>query len=515
MQGNDDQAFWCLATMSAAEYGFPEPEGAPATYLEVSKNCFNNIVSRWDETSCGGGLKWQIYPENDYGYNYKNSISNGATFALGARLARFTGNQTYADWAEKIYNWEKKVGLIGENFEVFDGTDDKTDCKEVADKTEWTYNNAMMLHGSAFLADFTKDDKWTQRTQGFLKRAGIFFNNPKQVKDVMFEVCENSVGGKTCNLDQQTFKAYLARWMAKTALLVPSTKDQITTYLTTSAKAAAKSCTGDNDACGSRWYQEFDGETGVGPQMSAMEVTQACLMIQQGTLPNTGSESSKPEPSSKPSSSAAPETSSTEAPKSTAAPESSEAPKSEEPKSTNAPESSEVPPKASESSPGYPTGAPVATPIDTPEPSTTSSSQSSQSDTASVPTDIPQLSYADGQYVTIETPAPTSTPASKPGGQFGEVKNSTAPACTCTGRRTTTVYVNPPTEATPPAAPPASEPAAPPYPPVVPTGALPPSPPPPANTSGIEEFTGVAGKVKMGASTVFAAAGLAALVALL
>ena len=204
--------------MSAAEYGFPEPEGAPATYLEVSKNCFNNIVSRWDETSCGGGLKWQIYPENDYGYNYKNSISNGATFALGARLARFTGNQTYADWAEKIYDWEEKVGLIGENFEVFDGTDDKTDCKEVADKTEWTYNNAMMLHGSAFLADFTKSDKWTQRTQGFLKRAAIFFENPKEVKNVMFEVCENSIGGKTCNLDQQTFKAYLARWMAKTAL---------------------------------------------------------------------------------------------------------------------------------------------------------------------------------------------------------------------------------------------------------------------------------------------------------
>lgn len=137
LQGNDDQAFWCLATMSAAEYGFPEPEGAPATYLEVSKNCFNNIVSRWDESSCGGGLKWQIYPENAYGYNYKNSISNGATFALGARLARFTGNQTYADWAEKIYDWEKKVGLIGDSFEVFDGTDDKTNCKEVADKTEW------------------------------------------------------------------------------------------------------------------------------------------------------------------------------------------------------------------------------------------------------------------------------------------------------------------------------------------------------------------------------------------
>ncbi|KAL1599004.1 hypothetical protein SLS60_008150 [Paraconiothyrium brasiliense] len=511
--GNDDQAFWCLATMSAAEYGFPEPADAPATYLEVSKNCFNNIVARWDETSCGGGLKWQIYPENDYGYNYKNSISNGATFALGARLARFTGNQTYADWAEKIYDWEKKVGLIGDNFEVFDGTDDKSNCKEVADKTEWTYNNAMMIHGSAFMASYTKDDKWTQRTEGFLSRAAVFFNNPKQVKDVMFEVCENSVGGKNCNLDQQSFKAYLGRWMAKTALLVPSTKDQITTYLTKSASAAAKSCTGDAGACGSRWYQEFDGETGVGQQMSAMEVTQACLMIQQGTLPGTGGESSEP---SKPSSSAAPKSSSTaapessdasnssEAPKTTAAsPKTSDAPKSEDaPESSKAPESSEAAPPASEASGSYPTSAPVA------------SVSSSQSDTASVPTDIPQLSYSAGIYAPIETPAPTSTPTSKPGGQFGEVKNSTAHGCTCTGKKTTTVYVNPPTEATPPAAPPAP-PANNTTPTTVPTGALPPSPPPPANSSAAEVFPGAASNTKMGPSTVFAAAGLAVLAALL
>ncbi|KAL5377698.1 hypothetical protein DPSP01_009623 [Paraphaeosphaeria sporulosa] len=489
--GNDDQAFWCLATMSAAEYGFPEPEDAPATYLEVSKNCFNNIVSRWDESSCGGGLKWQIYPENDYGYNYKNSISNGATFALGARLARFTGNQTYADWAEKIYDWEKKVGLIGDNFEVFDGTDDKTGCKEVADKTEWTYNNAMMIHGSAFMASYTKDDKWTQRTEGFLSRAAVFFNNPKQVKDVMFEVCEHSAGGKNCNLDQQSFKAYLGRWMAKTALLVPSTKDQITEYLTTSASAAAKSCTGDNGACGSRWYQEFDGETGVGQQMSAMEVTQACLMIKQGTLPNTGAESSEPEP--EPSSSAAPKSS--DAPKSTKAPKSSDAPKSEE-----APKSSDAAPPASEASAGYPTGAPAA------------NATSSQSDNGSVPTDIPQLSYSGGVYAPIETPAPTSTPTSKPGGQFGEVHNSTAKACTCTGKKTTTVYVNPPTEATPP---PAAPPATNSTPTVVPTGALPPSPPPPANSSGVEAFPGAASNVKMGASTMFAAAGLAVFAALL
>jgi mannan endo-1,6-alpha-mannosidase len=123
--------------MSALEYQFPDPEKAPADYLDVAINSFNNIVGRWDEGTCGGGLKWQIYPENAYGFNYKNSISNGCTFALGARLARYTGNQTYADWAKKIYDWTEKVGLISDKYEVFDGVDDKTGCKEVADKTQW------------------------------------------------------------------------------------------------------------------------------------------------------------------------------------------------------------------------------------------------------------------------------------------------------------------------------------------------------------------------------------------
>ncbi|KAF2642509.1 mannan endo-1,6-alpha-mannosidase, partial [Massarina eburnea CBS 473.64] len=298
-QGNDDQAFWCLATMSAAEYGFPEPADAPASYLEVTETCFKNIMSRWDTGSCGGGLKWQIYPENSYGYDYKNAISNGAAFALAARLARFTGNTEYSDWAKTIYDWTAKVGLIGSNFEVFDGTDDKTNCASVSDKTEWTYNNAMFLHGSAFMYDVTKADTWKDRTNGFLKRASRFFDNPNSAESVMYEVCEPSTKG--CNVDQQSFKAYLSRWMAKTAILAPFTKDTITNYLTKSAAAAAKACSGGDDGktCGSKWYTgSFDSIAGLGQQLSALEVTQALAMIKKGTLPGTSSGSSAPVSSS-------------------------------------------------------------------------------------------------------------------------------------------------------------------------------------------------------------------------
>ncbi|KAF2036676.1 hypothetical protein EK21DRAFT_51969 [Setomelanomma holmii] len=289
--GNDDQAFWSLAVMSALEYQFPEPGSAPADYLEVAVNSFNNIIGRWDESSCGGGLKWQIYPENSYGYNYKNSISNGCAFALGARLARYTGNQTYADWAVKIYDWTKKVGLITDIYEVFDGSDDKTNCATVADKTQWTYNNAMFLHGSAFMYDFTGGDStWKDRTSGFLSHAELLLFKPfENSTDIMYEwACETGESGRHCNLDQQSFKAYLARFMAKTAVMAPFTKDTITKYLKASAVGAAKSCSGgaSGASCGSKWYTgAWDGTSGVGQQLSALEVTQALLMLKKGTVP--------------------------------------------------------------------------------------------------------------------------------------------------------------------------------------------------------------------------------------
>ncbi|CAG5141102.1 uncharacterized protein ALTATR162_LOCUS865 [Alternaria atra] len=304
--GNDDQAFWALAVMSALEYQFPDPAQAPANYLEVATNAFENIVGRWDETTCDGGLKWQIYPENSYGYNYKNSISNGCAFALGARLARYTGEQKYADWAVKIYDWTKKVGLITDKYEVFDGTDDKTNCAKVTDETQWTYNNAMFLHGSAFMYDYTNGDStWKERTSGFLDHAELLFFRPfENSTDVMYEwACETGESGRHCNLDQQSFKAYLSRFIAKTAMVAPFTKDKIVPFLKASAVGAAESCSGgpDGATCGSKWYTgSWDGTSGVGQQLSALEVTQALLMIQKGTLPAKNNSAPKPSTSATP-----------------------------------------------------------------------------------------------------------------------------------------------------------------------------------------------------------------------
>ena len=165
--GNDDQAFYALAAMSAAEYGFPPPQGQNDTaWIDLVKAVFDRQIARWDTATCNGGLRWQVFEANK-GWNYKNSISNGGLFQIAARLARYTGNQTYIDWSVKTWNWMSEIGLISPSYQVFDGTDVLKNCSEL-DHTQWTYNPAMMIYGAAALANLTDDQIWKNRTEGLL-----------------------------------------------------------------------------------------------------------------------------------------------------------------------------------------------------------------------------------------------------------------------------------------------------------------------------------------------------------
>jgi predicted alpha-1,6-mannanase (GH76 family) len=175
--GNDDQAFWALAVLSALEYDFPPPPGQSSDiWLDLAVAVFNTQVPRWDTEACAGGLKWQIF-ESNKGYNYKNSISNGAFLQIAARLARYTGNQTYVDWAERSWEWMSRIGLIGENYQVFDGSDDLLNCSEL-NHIQWSYNSAVLLYGAASMANLTNEAVWQSRTEGLLTSTLNTFFSP-------------------------------------------------------------------------------------------------------------------------------------------------------------------------------------------------------------------------------------------------------------------------------------------------------------------------------------------------
>jgi mannan endo-1,6-alpha-mannosidase len=81
--GNDDQAFWAMSTLTAAEYNYPNPPADQPQWLELSQAVFNRQRARWAKNGCHvqGGLRWQIFPYNN-GYDYINSISNGYVFKI-------------------------------------------------------------------------------------------------------------------------------------------------------------------------------------------------------------------------------------------------------------------------------------------------------------------------------------------------------------------------------------------------------------------------------------------------
>ena len=176
--GNDDQAFWAMACLSAAEYGFPVPPGnSSTTWLDLAVAVFDTQVARWDTKECGGGLQWQIFEDNP-GWDYKNSVSNGALFQISARLAQITGDQKYIDWCEKIWAWMAGVGLIDAHYNVFDGTTPSKNCSEV-NRIVWSYNPSMLLYGTAVLSNYTSDAAvWVKRTSGLLTACANSFFSP-------------------------------------------------------------------------------------------------------------------------------------------------------------------------------------------------------------------------------------------------------------------------------------------------------------------------------------------------
>ncbi|GEQ67733.1 hypothetical protein JCM33374_g1398 [Metschnikowia sp. JCM 33374] len=253
-EGNDDQGVWGMTLMQAVERNFTNPK--QHTWLYLTQSLFNTMNSRWNTTTCNGGLKWQIFTYLN-GFYYKNTISNGSLFQLAARLYRFTGNKYYLDVAEKVWTWALGIGLINtekNTWEIYDGATESTNCTELT-KWKWSYTYGIFMSGSAYLYNATGDPKWRDATLHFVNASSYFFNNT-----VMTEMTCATVD--KCNEDE-------------------------------SAKAAARSCSGDEtNTCGFNWSEDgWDGVWGLGEQMSALETIMSLITYKQVPLtPKTGAQ---------------------------------------------------------------------------------------------------------------------------------------------------------------------------------------------------------------------------------
>ncbi|KAI0106551.1 glycoside hydrolase family 76 protein [Hypoxylon sp. NC0597] len=273
--GNDDQGFWGMSAMLAAEVNFPDPPSDQPQWLALAQAVFNTQADpgRHDNT-CNGGLRWQI-PFSNNGYDYKNSIANGCFFNLGARLARYLNNQTYADWAEKTWDWVQSVGFMDGDYRIYDGAHVETNCTDI-NRAQFSYNNAVYLLGAAYMYNYTDgDSKWESRVNGLLDATlRDFFKN-----DVAYEIaCEEHM---TCTTDMLSFKGYLHRWMTTMTQIAPFTSQKVLPVLQKSAQAAVNQCTGppDGTTCGFEWSSgTFDNSVGAGQTMNVLGAVSSLLV---------------------------------------------------------------------------------------------------------------------------------------------------------------------------------------------------------------------------------------------
>ncbi|KAL7948401.1 glycosyl hydrolase family 76 domain-containing protein [Trichoderma barbatum] len=276
-EGNDDQGFWGLTVMSAAEYNYPDPPADQPQWLALAQAVFNTQAARWETQHCGGGLRWQIFTWNA-GYDYKNSISQACFFALGARLALYTGNQSYADWAEKTWDWMVNVNLINTtDWSVYDGIG-ANNCTDIT-IYQFSYNVGGMILGASAMYNLTESRKWKDRLDHLLQGSNVFFTGPKN--DIMYEAACETV--HSCNTDEQSFKAYLTRWLTMMTKWAPHTYNTIMPKLRASSLAAARLCQGGDNKrmCGLIWWNgtTYDNTTGVGQQMASMEIVLSNLIL--------------------------------------------------------------------------------------------------------------------------------------------------------------------------------------------------------------------------------------------
>ncbi|KAK3689269.1 putative glycosyl hydrolase [Podospora appendiculata] len=282
---NDDQCQWAISAMLAAENGFPNPPKGSAQWLDLANAVYQSQVRRWDQEEksdvCGGGLRWQVPPTN-VGYDYKNSASTGCFFNLASRLARYTGNATYAASAEKAWDWLVAVKLVDATTgAVADGARTSTNCSTV-NTAQFSLNAGYILEGSAFLYNYTNGtETWKDRTNtlatAILK---TFFKG-----EVAYEVaCEPK--HEMCTSDMLMYKGFLHRWLAVVSQLMPTLEATFSSMLQKSAAAAVAQCTGGKSGreCGFYWtegkYVSTGGtaSSGAGEQMDVLAAVLSTLV---------------------------------------------------------------------------------------------------------------------------------------------------------------------------------------------------------------------------------------------
>ncbi|RYG74972.1 hypothetical protein EON80_02200 [bacterium] len=163
--GNDkyyDDNAWLILGMAEAYRGTKDPK-----FLKKARECFDFILSGWDE-KLGGGIYW--YQKTRDG---KNTCINAPGAAGALALYEIEKKPSDLEWAKKLYDWTQK------NLQDTDGLYwDNINLDGKIEKTKWTYNSALMIRSAIGLWRATGDKKYWNDARKVADASLIRFINP-------------------------------------------------------------------------------------------------------------------------------------------------------------------------------------------------------------------------------------------------------------------------------------------------------------------------------------------------
>lgn len=137
--------------------------------LAKAKEIFALEIAGWDQDTshpCPGGVFWtQASWSTD-----RNTISNAPAAELGLHLYQATHDQTYLDWAKKMYDWVNTC-LQAPNGLYYDHINLSGDIE----KTLWSYNQGTMIGASLLFYQVTGDRQYLSKAENIADAAVEYY----------------------------------------------------------------------------------------------------------------------------------------------------------------------------------------------------------------------------------------------------------------------------------------------------------------------------------------------------
>jgi uncharacterized protein YyaL (SSP411 family) len=143
--------------------------GGDRAALARAAQIFDLAVHGWDtnpDHPNPGGVFWTQGTLN----KNRNTVSNAPAAEVGVRLYLATGSPYYLEWATRLYDWVR-TNMLAPNGLYWD----HVDLAGVIEKTQWSYNQGVMIGAGALLYRATGTQKYLAEARDTANAALDFY----------------------------------------------------------------------------------------------------------------------------------------------------------------------------------------------------------------------------------------------------------------------------------------------------------------------------------------------------